>query len=162
MLTYAALHSLACSPGLGRSLKYRYVQREGSINRWIGLSSSTAEVELIRDLMSTSRPKPREKTEWETLKLLLGLKCSRRGQVTKPGQPHGIEVRLHVLKTGDNGGRIQRLSSSLSISVGLSTKDELVHVAQFAPQGLTIVRMLFACFLYGKWKNELGVHGDPS
>ncbi len=48
--------------------------------------------------------------------------------------PHEIVVRLNVLK-GGNGGLIWCLSSSLSLSVGFSIRDEAMDVARSAPQG---------------------------
>ncbi len=53
--------------------------------------------------------------------------------VTRLYLPHAIVVRLHV-HTG-NGGRSRCLSSSLSLSVGLSIQDKAMDVARSAPQG---------------------------
>ncbi len=50
--------------------------------------------------------------------------------VTRLHLPHAIVVRLHVRKSG----RSWCLSSSLSLSVGLSIQDEAMDVARSAPR----------------------------
>ncbi len=61
--------------------------------------------------------------------------------VTRLHLPHAIVVRLHVHKadvvilTPEAVDKVGVLSSSLSLSLGFSTQDDAMDVAQSAPQG---------------------------
>ncbi len=59
--------------------------------------------------------------------------------VTRLHLPHAIVVRLHlrnvVILTPETVGIIGVLSSNLSLSAGLSIKDEAMDAARSAPQG---------------------------
>ncbi len=86
--------------------------------------------------------------------------------------PHATVVRLHVRKNNviifktENGGRRWCLSSSLSLSVGLSVQDEAMDVARCAPTGgsLPCGRYLLPPLTGNKegskgfWYSELSLH----